>query len=58
MKIYLYYAVLDVEHDANIENKKNKFFDNFLEYSKKWPFLATFGKIAISQPKLSRISRS
>ena len=33
-------------------------FDHFSQFSKKWPFLATFGKIAISQPKRIQIKKN
>ncbi len=32
-------------------------FDHFSQFSKKCPFLATFGKIAISQPKRIQIKK-
>jgi len=31
--------------------------DHFSQYSKKWLFLATFGKVAISQPKRIQIKK-
>jgi len=45
------YVVEVLEHDKNIKNKKNLRFDHFSQFSKKWRFLATFGKIALSQRK-------
>jgi len=46
-----YYVALTVKHDKNIKNKK------IFSFSKKWPFLATFGRIAISQPKRIQIKK-
>jgi len=40
--------------------KIKKKFDGltiFLDFQKKWPFLATFGKIALSQPKRIQIKK-
>jgi hypothetical protein len=45
-----------VEYDKNIKNK----FDVLIIFDhidQKWPFLATFGKIAISQPKRIQIKK-
>ncbi len=44
----------------NIEQKILNFFifkGDFMHSTKKWPFLATFGKIALSQPKRIQIKK-
>jgi hypothetical protein len=45
---------------SNIEQKILNFFifkADFMHSTKKWPFLATFGKIALSQPKRIQIKK-